>query len=144
MKDVVKIYKINKCINRAFFDNIKRGRIGDGETCYVHLYPEKYDFDLVIDFDFTYELLFLGQNIVSHKEFRKELVTVEHIWTVKSFRIHAELIDIDKSKEIKSYSSIQFSTKFQKYWNCDLYNWAGLLKTKTAIIHFMKDESLLL
>lgn len=143
MKNRVKIYKINKCINGVFFDNITHGRIGDGETCYVYLNDEKYNFDLIIDFDFTYELLLLGQNIVSHKKFRKELVTVEHIWTVKSFCIHTELEDESKKRsEIISYSSIQFSIKFQKYWNCDFTNWARLLKT--AIIQFMKDENLLL
>ena len=143
MKDVVKIYKINKCIDSVIFDNIIRGYIGSGETCYVYLDNEKYNFDLIIDFDFTHELLSPGQNIISYKEFRKKLVTVEHIWTVKSFRIHAELIDESKKRsEIKSYSSIQFSIKFQKSLNCDIYDWARLLKT--AIIQFMKDENLLL
>lgn len=143
MKDVVKIYKINKCINSVFFYNIARGQIGGGETCYVYLDSEKYNFDLIIDLDFTHELLSPGQNIVSHKEFRKKLVTVEHIWTVKSFRIHTELIDESKKRsEIKSYSSIQFSIKFKKYWNCGILDWARSLKT--AIIQFMKDENLLL
>ena len=144
MRNRVKIYKINKCVNGVFFDNITHGRIGDGETCYVHLDDEKYNFDLVIDFDFTYELLSLGQNIISHKNFRKELVITEYIWIIKSFCIHTELEDeaCNKRSEIKSYSSIQFSIKFQKYWDCDFTNWAILLKT--AIIQFMKDENLLL